>query len=166
MMTDKEFAQLAVDLRPRLLRTASGVLGADMAAAQDVVQDTLLKLWGMRADIDRYRSVEALACVIAHRLALNVVRGNAPGRFVELDQCTGAVGSPEDEMMARERAARMDAVLAALPEAQRTLIRMRHEQGYDNATIATLLGTSEGAVRTALCRARARVAALFGINYN
>lgn len=164
MMTEKEFAQLAVELRPRLLRTASGVLGADAGTAQDVVQDTLLKLWSMRADIDRYRSVEALACVIAHRLALNVVRANTPGRFVELDQCAGAVDSPEDDMMARERTERVDAVLASLPEAQRTLIRMRHEQGYDNATIAALLGTSEGAVRTALCRARARVAALFGIS--
>ena len=44
---------------------------------------------------------------------------------------------------------------------QQTLLRLRHIEGYDNTAIANLLGTSEGAVRTALCRARRRVALIF-----
>ncbi len=164
MITEKEFSQLALELRPRLLRTAAGVLGVSSAACEDVVQDTLLKLWDIRSQIDRYRSVEALACVIAHRLALNVVRASATGRFVELELCTAATPGPEDEYLSGERARRLDAVLASLPEAQQTLIRLRHIEGYDNASIASLLGTTEGAVRTALCRARRRVANVFGVN--
>lgn len=163
MVSEKEFSQLARNLRPRLVRTAAGVLGPSSPECEDVVQDTLLKLWDIRADIDRYRSVEALACVIAHRMALNVVRASSPGRFVELDQCVAATPSAEDDYVAGERGRRLDAVLASLPEAQRTLIRLRHIDGYDNRTIADLLGTTEGAVRTALCRARRQVASVFGV---
>ena len=42
-------------------------------------------------------------------------------------------------------------------------VGLRHIEGYDNARIASLLGTSEGAVRTAVSRARRRVAEAFGI---
>lgn len=164
MISEKEFSQLARQLRPRLMRTAAGVLGTASAACEDVVQDTLLKLWDIRADIDRYRSVEALACVIAHRLALNVVRASSAGRFVELDQCMAATPSAEDDYLASERGRRLDAVLESMPEAQRTLIRLRHIDGYDNRAIADLLGTTEGAVRTALSRARRQVANIFGVS--
>lgn len=162
MMNEREFENLARTIRPQLVRTARSVLN-DNEAAEDVAQDTLLKMWTMRDEIDRYRSIEALANVIAHRLALNVVRSTVPGRFVELMDGDGRAPSAEDEYLARECGERLDSILATLPPAQQTLIQMRHVQGYDNAAIASLLGTSEGAVRTALSRARRRVALAFGI---
>lgn len=64
-------------------------------------------------------------------------------------------------MVRHEAAAEVDRILAALPESQQTLIRLRHVEGYDNASIAAILGSSEGAVRTALSRARRRVAEIF-----
>lgn len=163
MMTPREFEILARSLRPQLVRTARNVLHDD-SAAQDVAQDTLLKLWTMRDSLDRYRSVDALASVMAHRMALNVLRAASPGRFVELDENTGGVPSAEDELLARENGRHLDAVLASLPVPQQTLIRLRHIEGYDNAAIAALLGSSEGAVRTALSRARRRIAAAFGVD--
>ncbi|MCM1440186.1 MAG: sigma-70 family RNA polymerase sigma factor [Roseburia sp.] len=163
MITAKEFEAIARRMRPQLLRTACGVL-ADSTAAEDVVQDVMLKLWTMRSDLDRYRSIEALGCVIAHRYALNALRTQPQGRFVELSEAAATTGSAEDEFVRRERQERVDAVLASLPEAQQTLIRLRHVEGYDCAAIANLLGSTEGAVRTALCRARRRVAAVFGVH--
>ncbi len=163
MMTLREFEILARSLRPQLVRTALGVL-RDSDAAEDVAQDTLLKLWTMRDNLGRYRSVEALASVMAHRMALNIVRANAPGRGVELSETMAISPSAEDELLARENGEYVDAVLASLPLPQQTLIRLRHIDGYDNATIAALLGSTEGAVRTALSRARRRVAEAFGID--
>ena len=55
-------------MRPQLLQLAIRYLnnGDD---AEDVVQDTLLKLWFLRDRLEDYRSVESLASVITRHLA-------------------------------------------------------------------------------------------------
>lgn len=165
-MKTSEFETLAAGLRPRLLRTASAVLASDTAAAEDVVQDTLLKLWTMRDALDDYRSVEALAVTTARHLAINSVRQaqRTVGLAAIGADATAATDAGADErMIAADEMRRFDAAMAALPDASRAIIELRHVRGMSNADIASLLGSSEGAVRTALCRARRRVAEAFGV---
>ncbi len=162
-MTRIDFETLALSLRPMIVRTARGIVGSG-EEAEDIAQDTLLKLWSIRDSLERYKSVEALVTVIARNLAINSVRlsGRTSAIPVELLENTSAVElSPEEQMLVQEGQQQDEAVLAQLPESQRILIRLRHVEGYDNATIATMLGSSEGAVRTALSRARRHVAELF-----
>ncbi len=163
-MTTQEFEILACSLRPRLLKVAGQISGSS-DEAQDIVQDTMLRLWSMRDDLGEYRSVEALAVLIAKRLALTAVRDSH-----HTDRCclseADAAGEeqPDDALISRQRTQYIDSVMASLPDTQQILLRLRHIEGYDNATIARLLNTSEGAVRTALSRARRRVAQVFNIN--
>ena len=158
-MNASEFEILARSLRPRVLRSIRRIL--DQEDAEDIAQDTMLRLWNIRESLDDYQSVEALGMLMARRLALNYQRGHKPGRFGELDETYTQVSSPEDEMIARQTAQRVDSILAGLPDPMATLIRLRHIEGYDNSSIAALLGSSEGAERTALSRARRRVADIF-----
>ncbi|MDE6574051.1 MAG: sigma-70 family RNA polymerase sigma factor [Muribaculaceae bacterium] len=162
-MTHKDFEILAATLRPRLLRTARLITRDDMEA-EDVVQDTMLKLWTIRTKLDECRSVEALATVITRRLSLNVLRRNKPGTSVDITDDLLTLPSAEEELINRQETGRVDMIMAALPEAAQTLLRLRHIEGYDNASIAAILGCSEGAVRTALSRARQRVAKIFNLN--
>ena len=64
-------------------------------------------------------------------------------------------------MILRQTVDYVDRIIGSLPDSQATLIRLRHIEGYDNATIAAMLGSTEAAVRTALSRARRRVAEIF-----
>lgn len=48
--------------------------------------------------------------------------------------------------------ARLSSLLAALPRRQRAAVVLRYYLGYDNAAIATELGITSGAVRTAISR--------------
>lgn len=162
-MTRIDFETLALSLRPMIVRTARGIVGSG-EEAEDIAQDTLLKLWSIRDSLDRYKSVEALVTVIARNLAINSVRlsGRTPSLPLEyLENAVAAELSPEEQMLIHEEQKQDEAVLAQLSESQQILIRLRHVDGYDNATIATMLGSSEGAIRTALSRARRRVAELF-----
>lgn len=129
--------------------------------ADDVVQDTMLKLWSMHDGLDELRNVEAFAVVVTRREALNALRRMHPDRHLALDESLPGDPSPEDELIERQRRQLADKVMAQLPDSQQILLRLRHVEGYDNNAIASLLGTSEGAVRTALCRARRRVALIF-----
>ncbi len=159
-MTTTEFEILARNLQPRLVRTARAIVGDE---AEDVAQETMLKLWSLRDSLDEYRSVEALAVLMSRRMAINAVRDRHPGRLTGLEEAQATVESAEEAVISRQRSEYVDSVLASLPDTQQTLLRLRHIEGYDNASIAQLLGTSEGAVRTALSRARRAVAKVFDI---
>lgn len=69
-MQQKEFETLIRQIRQHLYHEAMRLL-ADSDEAEDVTQDTVLKLWAMRQQLDAYRSVEALAVVMVRRLAVS-----------------------------------------------------------------------------------------------
>lgn len=167
IMNTSEFETLAATLRPGLLRVAASVLpDASAQEAEDVVQDTLLKLWTMRDALADYRSVEALAVTIARHIALNVLRSSSRTVGLSPDAAENFRAtelSAEQRLIAADELRHLDCVLAALPESLRALIELRHVRGMSTADIAAMLGSTEGAVRTALCRARRRVAEAFGV---
>ena len=160
-MTAKDFENLARRLRPLMLSVALRIVG-NADEADDVVQDCMLRLWSMLDRLDGLRSPEAFATVMVRRVAIDSLRRRMPRTEVEVSEAADiSIPSAEDELMNREREATFNTILDALPDSQYTLVRLRHIEGYDNAAIANLLGCSENAVRTALCRARKRIAELF-----
>lgn len=164
-MLTTDFEALATRLRPALRKTALG-LTRDEAHADDIAQDTLLRLWQMRDRLDGYRSVEALARVIARNLSLDFLRGRHT--TVSLDDLA-ARGEPEGSdaesphalLAAAELEREVDEVLSRLAPAQQAVMRMRHTEGLEIEEIARLIGSSPANVRVLLCRARARVKTLF-----
>lgn len=159
-MNARDFEILARSLRPGLVKTARRIVD-NHDEAEDVAQDVMLKLWSMRESLDKYSSVESLGMVMARRMALNVIRARHPSVAIEDYGESPDNLTPEELMVRQETSREVDSVLASLPESQQTLIRLRHVDGFDNAAIASILGSSEGAVRTALSRARRRVAEIF-----
>lgn len=156
-MNSKDFETLALSLRPGLLKTAGQIVTSE-AEAEDLVQDTMLKLWSIRDRLSEYRSVEALARVMIRRMALNAIRGRHGSVSLDTVAELSDTDSADSRLERTESASHIDTVLASLPESQQILIRLRHVEGYDNAAIAAMLGSNEGAVRTALSRARKHLA--------
>jgi RNA polymerase sigma-70 factor (ECF subfamily) len=60
----------------------------------------------------------------------------------------------ETETTNNEQIDRMMTLVDALPTMQQTVLRLRHMQDMSMADIASLIGTSESAVRQSLSRAR------------
>ncbi|MBQ2490853.1 MAG: sigma-70 family RNA polymerase sigma factor, partial [Muribaculaceae bacterium] len=58
-MTEATFKHIAPNLREKA-RTTALTFGIDEAQAEDLAQDVMLKLWMMREDLDRYRSLDSL----------------------------------------------------------------------------------------------------------
>jgi len=159
-MHRSEFEKFATAIRPRLASRAVAVTG-DMAVAEDLVQNCLLKLWTIRESLDDYSSPEALAMTIVHRMALNWLRDRK--QHVELcDDVLGGVElSPEEKAIEDEADKTAEDLLSKLPDAYQAIIRMRHIDGMSNSEIAKTIGSTDGAVRTALSRARMMIADLF-----
>lgn len=158
-MHRSEFEKFVTAVRPRLISRATALI--DSNEAQDVVQDCLLKLWDIRDTLDEYSSPEALALTIVHRMSLNVLRGRQNSIELRDDVIGSAEPSPEDNAIDEEDRLTAERLMTMLPDAQQAIIRMRHVDGLSNSEIAAIIGSTDGAVRTALSRARLRIAEIY-----
>ena len=147
MMTES-FMDEVKAVRPTLQSVAREILGSD-EEAEDVVQDAMLRLWQLRDE--PIRNVRGFARVVVRNLSLSKVRQ----RRVTVDIARADIANDDESESAKnEQIDRMMKLVDALPTMQQTVLRMRHMQEMTMADIASLIGTSEAAVRQSLSRAR------------
>ena len=153
------FEVIAERYRDRLVGYASHMLRArGYAAAEDVVQDVLLRAYrALRAD-SRPMALRAWLYRIAHNRCLDELRGERPA--VELFE--EAVGTSEDAASAagrRERLRELVVDIQGLPPQQRSALVIRELDGLSYAELAEALDTTVPAVKSLLVRARMNLAA-------
>ena len=159
-MEQKEFETLIRRIRPRLHSEALRHL-LDSDEAEDVTQEAVLKLWAMRQELDKYRSVEALAIVMTKRIALTRKRTSIIPLSDKQEIEIRETGTPETAIISREEEDRLLKMMSTLPDAQQTVLRMKHLDGLETSEIAHIIGCSEEAVRQNLSRARRRIMQMF-----
>jgi len=140
-----------------LLRQLSG----NRAAAEELFQDVWMNLIGAR---DRYR-VEAKFTTwlytMAHNRLIDHYRRHRPLELVSLDGSGGEdddppevaappTAQPDRVVQARQQAARLLALLDALPAAQREAFLLQEEGGLTLEEIARVTGSDREAVKSRL----------------
>ena len=153
--------ELARRFLPRILGYARRML-QDPAEAEDVAQEAMLRLWRMAPG---WRPGEALVSTWLWRVAANLVTDRLRRRRGGLD--LEAVPEPEDPapsalqvLQQADRAAALEAALAALPERQRQAVVLRHVEGLPNPEIARIMGIGVEAVESLTARGKRALAAL------
>jgi RNA polymerase sigma factor (sigma-70 family) len=143
---------------PRIFALARRMLG-DTAEAEDVTQETMLRLWRIAPDWQDRAAVGTWLYRVASNLCVDRLRRRRPLANEAVpdlaDETPGALGRLE----ARDRAAALHAALAALPDRQRLAILLRHFEDRSNPEIAAILEVSVEAVESLLARARRALAA-------
>jgi RNA polymerase sigma-70 factor (ECF subfamily) len=143
---------------PRVHALARRMLG-DGSEAEDVTQETMLRLWRTAPDWDDRAALGTWLYRVASNLCIDRLRRRrelASAALPEpVDEAPGALGRLET----RDRAAALQAALAALPERQRLAVVLRHLEDRPNPEIAAILDTSVEAVESLLARARRALAA-------
>ena len=69
-MQEKAFRNVILPLKDKLFRVALRIT-LDRAEAEDVVQDTMIRLWNMRDEWSEIESIEALCTTICKNLAID-----------------------------------------------------------------------------------------------
>ena len=132
--------------------------GIDSGLAEDIAQDTLLKLWSLGDKLCEYSSPLALAYVISHNKMLDELRKSHTDPY---DAKSYLIDDPTNEadasVLSTETCSEIERLISSLPDTQRIILTMRH---LNNADIAETLSASEGSVRTALSRARHKLKSL------
>ncbi len=158
------FSALVAALQGPGLRLADRTLH-DRAAAEDVVQVALTRMWTMAARFDPARgSVEGWFRRIVMNLCLDRRRSmKLVAPLEEADGVASAAPDPFEAAAANDRRARLDRAMATLAPRQRAALAMFHGEGLSMAEIAEALETSAKAVEGLLGRARMEVKALIGV---
>lgn len=137
--------------------SASRAMGVDPHSAEDIAQETLIRLWSMREDLERFKSMVALAGVVAHRLCIDRFRR----RTEEGEALTGEFPSTliaADARLEEEDNERWLAQkLKTLPSTEYQVLHLRQVEGRSKEEIARLLGIEARSVATLLARARQRL---------
>ena len=144
-------------MRPALLKMATHYM-EDTDEAEDVVQETLIKLWFLRERLSLYRSIDALAMIITRNLCINLKRRKHL-TTVSLDEGWMIEGEsgPEQKLMDDEKGKELLELIDTLPNLQQAILKMKHIEGFEVEEIARLTGSTVIAVRTNLSRARKKV---------
>jgi RNA polymerase sigma-70 factor (ECF subfamily) len=140
-----------------------GRMGLDSAMAEDVAQETFLRVWRHAGKYDcRLGSSTTWILTIARNMALT--RLSLPGgRRVEtpVSSETLEIASdaplPDEQLVTLQRQRRLQAALACLSAADRSLLSSSYIDDLDLAAIANIEGCSIGAAKVRLHRARQRL---------
>ena len=149
---DAAFVTLFEELAPRIKTLAAREL-ADAALAEDVTQQTFLNIHRARGTFVRGAEVLPWAYAIARRLATDELRRRGRARSLETVAPPGddRAARPDEEVASRQIAACLAEALAALPESQRHVFRLRRA-GLSTAEVARRLGTTIPSVKLRLHR--------------
>lgn len=111
--------------------------------------------------LDRYDgargSLKSFLLAIAHRRLVDRHRRRKVRRMQPLGEVPGGTG-PEEEVVARRRAQRLERALQRLPPGQRRVVVAHHIHGRELSDIARDEGCALGTVKSRLHRARAALA--------
>ncbi|MGM9802943.1 MAG: RNA polymerase sigma factor [Muribaculaceae bacterium] len=158
-MNSVEFENIAPAMR-RLSLLVARRMGMSSDDADDIAQDVLIKLWTMRGELHRFKSLEALVTVSTKHLAIDMWRRSS--RSEPLDESITAelldqTGSPHQQLEDVENSEWLLNRLSQSPSKEMMVLRMRQVEHREYSEIARLLAIGETSARSLLVRARKRL---------
>lgn len=174
---DELYTRYASSLRLHLLRMLR-----DQANAEDVLQEVFLRVWTQANTWNGRGSVRGWLFRIATNQALNQLRSIRRRRQEPLEPASRAEWqeddqhipswlidsmSPGPDILAEraEQHATLRSLITQLSDAQRSVLRMIHEQDMEISEVAQALNIPSGTVKSRLHYATRRLAAQFKDDY-
>lgn len=161
-MKEISFRDDILPLKDKLFRLALRIT-LDRADAEDVVQESLIKMWNLRDEWQAMESIEAYALTICRNQALDL-QAKASRKNMVLDESRDeqpSERSPYEELDARQRLEIVRRLIDGLPETQRSIMELRDVEGKTYKEISEILRISEEQVKVYLFRARQKVKTQF-----
>ena len=122
--------------------------------AEDVVQDTFLKLWNNRTNLNCYGNVQALVFTMARNLIIDAFRRQVANIDIEayfkLHEALPSTASPEESLYFNETKEHLEQAKAKLSNKECKIYEMSREQDMPIKKIAQTLNLSPQTVKNYL----------------
>ena len=157
-MQEISFRDDILPLKDKLFRLALRIT-FDRAEAEDVVQDTMIRVWNKREEWTQFGSIEAYCMTVSKNLAIDRSQ-KKEAQNVELTpemEEESEISGPYDQLVNNERMSIIHRLINELPEKQRLIMQLRDIEGESYKEIAKILNLTEDQVKVNLFRARQKV---------
>ena len=158
-MKNISFRDDILPLKNQLFRLALRIT-LNRFEAEDIVQDTLIKVWNRRSDWEDIDSIEAFSLTICRNLSLDRIKKKENDNN-SLEDVKGveplSSSNPQDRMIQADRVNLIRQIVDSLPEKQRSCMQLRDFEGKSYKEIAVILDITEEQVKVNIFRARQAV---------
>ena len=154
------FRNDVLPLKNKLFRLALRIT-LNREEAEDIVQDTLIKVWNARDRWQELDSIEAYSLTIARNLSLDrnkkMENQNDSLEEQKVERPDETSSSPSEQMIQKDKLHIVRRIIDELPEKQRTCLQLRDIEGKAYKEIASILDITEDQVKVNIFRARQTV---------
>ncbi|WP_101690005.1 RNA polymerase sigma factor [Dysgonomonas massiliensis] len=156
-MDAETFKQVFLPHHQKLYRIAFRIV-QNQVYAEDIVQETYIKLWEKRKDLDDINNAEAFSIIVLRNNCLDFLRSSKDGITQELipDSTTSDVSMIES-IEIKDKASIVKSIINQLPEQQKQILQFKDCDGYTHEEIEMITGLNAVNIRVILSRARKSV---------
>ena len=165
-MDAETFKQRYIPLHKKLFRVAFRLL-EDSSDAEDAVQETYVKLWEKRNELEILRNPESFCIVMIRNLCMDMLR-SARNRtdsfetvFKDKPDETSLIGDIET----KESLTIIEQLVRTLPEQQQLVFNLRHRDDCSLEEIEEITGLSAVNIRVILSRGRKNIREQYNLIY-
>ena len=158
-MDANEFKRRFLPCHPKLYRVAFRLMG-NAQDAEDMVQETYLRLWKKREELPPdIGSMEAYSVTIIRNLCLDVLKApqveeeHRPIEELDIPQASSIV----HEVELKDETSIVQRIIGTLPEQQRQIVKMRDVDDCSYEEIEQITGLTTVNIRVLLSRARKKI---------
>jgi RNA polymerase sigma-70 factor (ECF subfamily) len=153
------FLETVTQLRPRLHRYCSRMIGS-VLDGEDLVQEVLFEAYRKLDRFDDSRSLAPWLFQIAHNRCIDFLRRRKVRTQAEAEAIADMPEfAPPHESHGHDVAKAVEYLVQLLPPRERACLLLKDVFGYSLDEVADFLGSTTGAVKAALNRGRAKLAA-------
>jgi RNA polymerase sigma-70 factor (family 1) len=149
------FSQLYTLYVKKIYAYALGILKSP-ALAEDVTQDTFVKLWEHAVTVQTDRSIQPFLFTIARNLSLNIIKQASRQTWISDEIFAHAVYASEDGLQYTERKQTGEFIGLAvdrLPPQRRLIYNLCRNYGYSYKQAAEKLGIKDSTVNSQMVKA-------------
>ena len=154
------FQNDVLPLKNKLFRLALRIT-LNREEAEDVVQDTMIKVWNACDRWQELDSIEAYSLTIARNLSLDRIKKMDNQNDSLEEQTTERLdetsSTPSERMIQKDKLNIVRNIINELPEKQRSCLQLRDIEGKSYKEIADILSITEDQVKVNIFRARQTV---------
>ena len=158
-MKESDFRNDVLPLKNKLFRLALRIT-LKREEAEDIVQETLLKVWKCMNEGKDIDNIEAFAMTACRNMAIDSSEKKEK-QNISLDEAMlerqDTAHAPDEVLMEAENEHIVTTTINSLPEKQRTAIQLREIEGKTYKEIALIMGLTEADVKVNIFRARKRI---------
>ena len=144
-------------LRDKMFRLAHRIT-LSQEEAEDVVQDTMERLWRERDNFSLINSIEAWTLRLVRNLSLDRLKRSGRNTVaLDAERDAAPAASTDQQMELEEKMHIVREAMDRLPEIQRSIMQLRDIEGKTYTEIADILQISESQVKVYLHRGREKV---------